>query len=112
MSNDEPLAELAEITTYFPRVWEEAAHLFTETFYEDTALDGKAVQLILCSLLAAKGWVTGLRVHAQQALQLGASAPEVRGAVLLTWAVNGLSGAAAGLHQIEDLLSNTSSLGG
>lgn len=99
------LAELEELTRYFPRVWSEAGHLFTETLYEDIALDAKTVQLVLCSLLAARSWTTGLRVHAVEALKAGATADEVRGAILLSWAVAGLSGAAAGLHQVEDLLT-------
>lgn len=101
------LAELDEITRHFPRVWEEAGHLFTKTLYEDIDLNGKAIQLILCSLLAARGWTTGLRVHAAQAMVEGATAAEVRGAVLLSWAVAGLSGAVCGLHDIEDLLETS-----
>jgi len=101
---DVSLAELDEITRYFPRIWAEAAHFFTETLYEDIALDDRTIQLILCSLLAMRGWTTGLRVHAAQALSVGATADEVRAAVLLSWAVNGLSSAAQGLHLIEDIV--------
>src|ERR1700733_9597652 len=96
--------ELEEITRYFPRIWSEAGHLFTKTLYEDISLDARSIQLILCSLLAMRGWTTGLRVHAAEALKVGATPDEVRGAVLLTWAVNGLSSAADGLHLIDDIL--------
>jgi 4-carboxymuconolactone decarboxylase len=98
------LDELAEMQRHYPELWAEAAHLFTETLYEAVGLDNKVIQLILCSLLAARGWRTGLRVHAVAARDAGASVEEVRGAVLLCYAVNGLSPAVAGLHMIEDLL--------
>ena len=98
------LAELSEIQQHYPQLWAEAAHLFTETLYDAVGLDAKVIQMVLCSLLAARGWVTGLRVHAVQARQAGATAEEIRGAVLLCYAVNGLSPAVSGLHVIEDLL--------
>jgi 4-carboxymuconolactone decarboxylase len=98
------LDELNEIQQHYPELWAEAAHLFTETLYEAVGLDAKVIQLVLCSLLAARGWTTGLRVHALQAREAGATADEIRGAVLLCYAVNGLSPAVAGLHVIEDLL--------
>jgi alkylhydroperoxidase/carboxymuconolactone decarboxylase family protein YurZ len=98
------LDELSEMQRHYPELFAEAAHLFTETLYDAVGLDGKVIQLILCSLLAARGWTTGLRVHAVQAREAGATAEEIRGAVLLCYAVNGLSPAVAGLHVIEDLL--------
>jgi len=55
------LAELSEIQQHYPQLWAEAAHLFTETLYDAVGLDAKVIQLVLCSLLAARGWVTGLR---------------------------------------------------
>ena len=52
------LAELSEIQQHYPQLWAEAAHLFTETLYDAVGLDAKVIQLVLCSLLAARGWVT------------------------------------------------------
>jgi 4-carboxymuconolactone decarboxylase len=101
------LDELAAMMTHYPKLWAEGGHLFTETLYESVPLDDRTIQLVLCSLLAAHGWRTGLRVHAAKALEVGATADEVRGAVVLTWAVQGLKAAVSGLDQIEDILAGS-----
>jgi 4-carboxymuconolactone decarboxylase len=99
-------AELEEIMRHFPRFWSEAGHLFTETLYEESRLDRKTIELILCSLLSAWRWETGVRVHAAQALQAGATPEEVRGALLLSGAVAGQSAPVRSLHWAEEVLSN------
>lgn len=99
-----PLEELHEISTRFPTFWSEAGHLFTETLYASVALDRRTIELILLSLLAGRRWETGVRVHAAKALEHGATADEVRGAILLSMAVFGTSAAAQGLHWAEEVL--------
>lgn len=96
--------ELNEIINYFPKYWEEAGHLFTKTLYEESQLDRKSIELILCSLLAARRWQTGVRVHVGLAIEHGATAGEIRGALLLSAGVAGLSAAVQALHWAEDIL--------
>jgi alkylhydroperoxidase/carboxymuconolactone decarboxylase family protein YurZ len=97
--------ELLEITGYFPEFWSEAAHLYTETLYEAVKLDRKTIELILCALLAARRWETGVQVHSGLALAHGASPAEVRGALLMSMAVAGTSAAASGLHWAEPVIA-------
>lgn len=97
--------ELREITTYYPTFWGEAAHLFTETLYEEVGLDRKTIELILVALVSAKRWDTGVRTHVQAALDHGATVDEVRGAILMSFATEATSAAAQGLHWAEDVLT-------
>lgn len=97
-------AELDEIIRHFPRFWSEAGALYTGTLYEEVALERKTIELILLALLAGKRWQTGIEVHTAAALQHGATAEEVRGAILLSMAVFGTSAAVQGLHWAEPVL--------
>lgn len=97
-------AELEAIVGRFPNFWAEAGHLFTQTLYDESRLDRKTIELILCSLLAYLGWRTGLEVHARQARLAGATSDEVRGAVLLTFAVGATRSAAPALDWLEGVL--------
>lgn len=106
---DEMPEELREITTYFPRFWEEAGDLYTQTLYEESALDRKTIELILCSLLAARSWETGIKVHSAQALAAGATVEEVRGALLMSGAVAGQSAPVRALHWAEPVLAPSAS---
>lgn len=96
--------ELRPIIERYPAFWSEAGHLFTQTLYEESKLDRKSIELILCALLAHLGWRTGLEVHARQAVLAGASPDEVRGAVLLTFAVGATRSAAPALSWLEGVL--------
>jgi alkylhydroperoxidase/carboxymuconolactone decarboxylase family protein YurZ len=103
MSTELP-AELVEIVEQFPTFWAEAGHLMTETLYAESKLDRKTIELVLCSLLAARRWELGVKTHALKALEFGASADDVRGAILLSFAVFGTSSAATGLHWAEQAM--------
>jgi alkylhydroperoxidase/carboxymuconolactone decarboxylase family protein YurZ len=97
--------ELDEIIKHFPTFWNEAGHLFTKTLYESVKLDRKTIELILLALLAGRRWETGVKVHSAAALEHGASADEVRGAILLSMAVFSTSSAVQGLHWAEPVLA-------
>jgi len=97
--------ELNEIIRHFPRFWSEAGHLFTETLYASVKLDRKTIELILLALLAGRRWETGVKVHTAAALQHGATADEVRGALLMSMAVFSTSSAVSGLHWAEPILA-------
>lgn len=97
--------ELVEIVGHFPKFWEEAGHLYTKTLYEESQLDRKTIELILCALLSAWRWETGIKVHARQALDAGATPAEVRGALLLSGAVAGQSAPVRSLHWAEEILA-------
>jgi alkylhydroperoxidase/carboxymuconolactone decarboxylase family protein YurZ len=96
--------ELVEIVKYYPRFWEEAGHLFTETLYDESGLDRKTIELILCSLLSAWRWETGVKVHVGQALAAGATPAEIRGALLISGSVAGQSAPVRSLHWAESVL--------
>ena len=97
--------ELVEITRYYPEFWEEAGHLFTKTLYESSGLDQKTIELILCSLLSARSWETGVKVHVGQALAAGATPEEIRGALLISGSVAGQSAPVRSLHWAESVLA-------
>ncbi len=97
-------AELVTIVERFPDFWSEAGHLLTETLYAESKLERKTIELIVCSLLAGRRWELGVRTHAAKALEFGASPDEVRGAILLSFAVFGASSAASGLHWAEEAM--------
>ena len=97
--------ELNQIIKHFPKFWEEAGHLFTQTVYEESQLDRKSIELILCSLLAAKRWETGVKVHVGLAREHGATPGEIRGALLLATGVAGLSASVQSLHWAEEVLA-------
>lgn len=99
-------AELIEMTTHFPRFWSEAGELFTKTLYEESQLDRKTIELILCSLLSARSWETGVKVHVGQALAAGATAAEVRGALLISGSVAGQSAPVRSLHWAEEVIND------
>lgn len=99
-----PFPELDEIVRHFPRFLEEAGHLYTETLYEEAKLDRRSIELILLALLAGRRWETGVRTHTAKAIEHGATADDVRGAILLSFAVFGMSSAAPALHWAEEEL--------
>lgn len=99
--------ELNEITRHFPKFWEEAGRLFTKTVYQESQLDRKSIELILCALLAAKRWETGVKVHVGLAMEHGATAGEIRGALLLSAGVAGLSASVQSLHWAEEVLARS-----
>jgi alkylhydroperoxidase/carboxymuconolactone decarboxylase family protein YurZ len=100
-----PLDELQEVLTHFPGFWSEAGTLFTDSLYAAVDLERKTIELILLSLLAGRRWETGVRVHTDKALEHGATPAEIRGAILLSFAVFGTSSAVQGLHWAEDALA-------
>ena len=61
--------------------------------------------MILLSLLAGRRWETGVKVHTQAALDNGATADEIRGALLISMAVFSTSSAVQALHWAEPVLA-------
>lgn len=99
------MAELDAVAEHFPRFLSEAAHLLTETLYEEATLDRRTIELILCSLLAGRRWELGVRTHVEKALEAGASPDEVRGAILLSFAVFGFNSAGPALDWAEVVIA-------
>jgi 4-carboxymuconolactone decarboxylase len=100
---DEP--ELEAIVENYTEYWNEQVLPFFTSIYEQSGLDMKTVELIVTALCALRGWETGVRVHAQQALEQGATPQDVRGAILICMSVGGIHRAAQGLHYAEPILS-------
>jgi 4-carboxymuconolactone decarboxylase len=98
------MAELDAVAERFPRFLSEAAHLLTETLYEEAALDRRTIELILCSLLAGRRWELGVRTHVGKALEHGATPDEVRGAILLSFAVFGFNSAGPALDWADAVI--------
>jgi alkylhydroperoxidase/carboxymuconolactone decarboxylase family protein YurZ len=98
------MAELDAAVSRYPRFLDEAAHLLTETLYEEAALDRRTIELVLCSLLAGRRWELGVRTHVAKAIEHGATSDEVRGAILLSFAVFGFSSAGPALDWAEAAL--------
>ena len=73
---------------------------------------GRPSSWSLLALVAAKRWDTGVRVHAQLALEHGASPDEVRGAILMSFATEATSAAAQGLHWAEQVITPNERDGG
>jgi alkylhydroperoxidase/carboxymuconolactone decarboxylase family protein YurZ len=99
------MAELDAVVSRYPRFLDEAAHLLTETLYEEAALDRRTIELVLCSLLAGRRWELGVRTHVAKAIEHGATSDEVRGAILLSFAVFGFSSAGPALDWAEAALA-------
>jgi len=97
--------ELDAFRDSYPEFWSDELLPFFRRVYEVAGLDTKTTELIVTSLLALRGWETGIRVHALQALDAGATEDEVRGAVLITLVLGGIHRAAAGLNVVEQALA-------
>jgi alkylhydroperoxidase/carboxymuconolactone decarboxylase family protein YurZ len=63
------------------------------------ALDTKTKQLIYISLKASQGDISALQFHVPMAKNLGATAEEVKEAILLTLTVTGLTGVVTCLQE-------------
>jgi AhpD family alkylhydroperoxidase len=101
----EPEAELAAILEHYPDFWNERIAPFFAELYATTGLDPKTVELIATALLALRGWETGVRAHSTLALRSGATPDEVRGAILVTLGIGGVTAAARGLAWAEPVLA-------
>ncbi len=101
----QPEPQLEAMIRHFGPFWNEQIAPFFAEVYAETGLDRKTVELIGCALLAARGWDTGVRAHAALALEAGATPNEVRGAILMTIGVGGITAAATGLAWAESVLS-------
>jgi AhpD family alkylhydroperoxidase len=101
----EPEAQLAAILEHYPDFWNERIAPFFAELYATSGLEAKTVELIATALLALRGWETGVRAHATLALKSGATPDEVRGAILVTLGVGGITAAASGLAWAEPVLA-------
>jgi AhpD family alkylhydroperoxidase len=88
----------------YPDFWEEEIVPFFLRVYEVSGIDPKTSELIVVALLSLRGWETGIRVHAKQAIDAGATPQQVRGAALTTLVVGGVHRAAAALDVIDRAL--------
>ena len=100
-----PEPQLEAMIRHYGLFWNEHVAPFFAEIYAETGLDRKTVELIGCALLAARGWDTGVRAHAALALEAGATPDEVRGAILMTMGVGGITAAATGLAWAEPVLA-------
>jgi AhpD family alkylhydroperoxidase len=96
---------LESIVAHYGSFIDEAMAPYVAELYRTSTLDEKTKELVVTALLALRGWETGVRVHARQALAAGASPAEIRGAILITMAVGGMKAAADGLNWVEPVLA-------
>ena len=84
--------------------WNERVSPFFAELYAVTGLERKTVELVATALLALRGWETGVRAHTRLALEAGATPDEIRGAILVTLGIGGITAAASGLAWAEPVL--------
>jgi AhpD family alkylhydroperoxidase len=96
---------LEAILAHYGSFVDAAMEPYIAELYRTSALDEKTKELVVTALLALRGWETGVRVHARQALAAGARPEEIRGAILITMAVGGMKAAADGLNWVEPILA-------
>ena len=85
--------------------WNERVAPFFAEVYAVSGLERKTVELIATALLALRGWETGVRAHARLALDAGATADEIRGAILVTLGIGVITAVASGLAWAEPVLA-------
>ena len=107
-----PEPQLETITTHYADFWEKWLTPFFVNLYGSSGLDKKTVELIVTALLALRGWETGVRTHAALALEAGATPEEIRGAILITMGVGGVTSAASGMAWAEPILQAHASANG
>jgi AhpD family alkylhydroperoxidase len=98
---------LNPILAYGDGYWNDRIAPFFAELYAVSGLEPKTVELIATALLALHGWETGVRAHARLALESGASADEIRGAILITLGIGGIATAANGLAWVEPVLAES-----
>lgn len=96
---------LSPLIDHYGDFWNKRIAPFFAELYATTGLDPKTVELIATALLALRGWETGVRAHAALALRSGATPDEVRGAILVTLGIGGITAAASGLAWAEPILA-------
>lgn len=97
--------QLAAMMEHYPDFWEHELLPLFQRVYDHAGFDERTMELIVIALLVLRGWDTGIRVHARQALDAGATPDEIRGAALITLVVGGIHTAASGLDSIERALA-------
>jgi AhpD family alkylhydroperoxidase len=90
----------------YPAVWDSQSAM-NQTCDEAGPLDARTRELIKVAVLAAAGYEQSVKGHAHLALEAGASAAEVRQAVLLAAGPAGIPAVAYGLSWVEEALSAT-----
>lgn len=96
--------QLQAIMRDYPDFWEDGLVPFFLRVYEVSGLDAKTSELVVVALLSLRGWETGIRVHAKQAIEAGATPEEVRGAALTTLVVGGIHRASVALDVVDRAL--------
>jgi AhpD family alkylhydroperoxidase len=100
----EPEPQLKALFDHYGAFWESTAAPFFDSLYSTAGLDKKTQELVVVALLTLRGWETGVRTHVRLALDAGATAQEIRGAILITLGVGGVTAAASGLAFAEPIL--------
>ncbi len=100
-------AVLDPILENYGAFWNERIAPFFAELYAVSGLEPKTVELIATALLALRGWETGVRAHTRLALDSGATPDEIRGAILVTLGVGGITSAASGLAWAESIFEET-----
>ena len=95
---------LDPLLDHFGAFWNEAISPFFAELYAVSGLEPKTVELIAIAALALRGWETGVRAHTRLALQSGATPDEIRGAILVTLGIGGVTAVASGLAWAEPIL--------
>jgi AhpD family alkylhydroperoxidase len=88
----------------YPAVWDSQSAM-NQSCDEAGPLDARTRELIKVAVLAAAGHEQSVKGHTNLALEAGASAAEVRQAVLLAAGPVGIPAVAYGLSWVEDALN-------
>jgi 4-carboxymuconolactone decarboxylase len=100
----EPEPQLKALLDHYGEFWETTAGPFFDSLYATGGLEKKTQELVVVALLTLRGWETGVRTHVRLALAAGATPNEIRGAILITLGVGGVTAAASGLAFAEPIL--------
>jgi 4-carboxymuconolactone decarboxylase len=99
-----PEPGLDAILSRYGEFIEDSVEPYIAELYRVSTLDEKTKELVVTALLALRGWKTGVRVHAHHAIEAGATAEEVRGAILITMGIGGMAAAAEALTWADEVL--------
>ncbi len=100
----EPEPQLKPLLEHYGAFWESTAAPFFDSLYRTAGLDRKTQELAIVALLTLRGWETGIRTHVPLALEAGATPQEIRGAILITLGVGGVTAVATGLAFADPIL--------
>jgi alkylhydroperoxidase/carboxymuconolactone decarboxylase family protein YurZ len=86
----------------------EAANAFNGLIgsLQNSGLDSKTIQLSYIAIKASQGGATAVTAHVPMAKQAGATWDEIKGAILLTLTISGVSGVLACLAPAKEAYHN------